>query len=157
MFSEPVLIVRSAARIDSYLDTVLRLSHASTTQYNNDMTSTTIHMYLFLTGDDSGGDPPKPIPNLEVKPPNADGTAASGCGRVGHRQSSFQETPRLSHLGSLGVFLFVAHASVRVRRLRLESVGVAGVHRSRRRRSFSDGQSAALMDGRRRGREHREC
>ena len=33
---------------------------------------------------DSVGDPPLPIPNREVKPNSADGTAFS-CGRVGHR------------------------------------------------------------------------
>ena len=33
---------------------------------------------------DSVGDPPLPIPNREVKPDSADGTALS-CGRVGHR------------------------------------------------------------------------
>ena len=33
---------------------------------------------------DSVGDPPLPIPNREVKPNSADGTAKI-CGRVGHR------------------------------------------------------------------------
>ena len=33
---------------------------------------------------DSVGDPPLPIPNREVKPDSADGTA-NVCGRVGHR------------------------------------------------------------------------
>ena len=33
---------------------------------------------------DSVGDPPLPIPNREVKPVSADGTAKI-CGRVGHR------------------------------------------------------------------------
>ena len=33
---------------------------------------------------DSVGVPPLPIPNREVKPDSADGTALS-CGRVGHR------------------------------------------------------------------------
>ena len=33
---------------------------------------------------DSVGDPPLPIPNREVKPDSADGTAKV-CGRVGHR------------------------------------------------------------------------
>ncbi len=31
-----------------------------------------------------GGDPPGPIPNPEVKPSIADGTAAQGRGRAGH-------------------------------------------------------------------------
>ena len=36
------------------------------------------------SGDHSVGVPPLPIPNREVKPTRADGTALS-CGRVGHR------------------------------------------------------------------------
>ena len=35
-------------------------------------------------GDYSGGAPPLPIPNREVKPVSADGTA--NCGRVGRRR-----------------------------------------------------------------------
>ena len=35
-------------------------------------------------GDYSSGVPPLPIPNREVKPTNADGTA-SNCGRVGNQ------------------------------------------------------------------------
>ena len=38
---------------------------------------------------DSVGDPPLPIPNREVKPNSADGTAFS-CGRVGHRHLFFR-------------------------------------------------------------------
>ena len=38
-----------------------------------------------ILGDDSGGVPPLPIPNREVKPACADGTAMQ-CGRVGNRQ-----------------------------------------------------------------------
>ena len=37
-----------------------------------------------ITAIDSVGDPPLPIPNREVKPDSADGTA-NVCGRVGHR------------------------------------------------------------------------
>ena len=46
---------------------------------------------------DSVGDPPLPIPNREVKPNSADGTAFS-CGRVGHRHFFSEELwliPRL--------------------------------------------------------------
>ena len=39
---------------------------------------------------DSVGDPPLPIPNREVKPNSADGTAFS-CGRVGHRHFFSEE------------------------------------------------------------------
>ena len=45
---------------------------------------------------DSVGDPPLPIPNREVKPDSADGTAKI-CGRVGHRhfykEAGVQKTP----------------------------------------------------------------
>ena len=34
-----------------------------------------IYMPLFRKGDDGGGDTPLPIPNREVKPASADGTA----------------------------------------------------------------------------------
>ena len=40
---------------------------------------------LFIKGDDGGGDTPLPIPNREVKPARADGTAGSPRGRVGRR------------------------------------------------------------------------
>ena len=39
---------------------------------------------------DSVGDPPLPIPNREVKPDSADGTA-NFCGRVGHRHFDRRE------------------------------------------------------------------
>ncbi len=39
-----------------------------------------------ILGDYCGGAPPLPIPNREVKPASADGTAFI-CGRVGRRQS----------------------------------------------------------------------
>ena len=39
---------------------------------------------------DSVGDPPLPIPNREVKPDSADGTA-NVCGRVGHRHFFLRE------------------------------------------------------------------
>ena len=52
---------------------------------------------------DSVGDPPLPIPNREVKPDSADGTAKI-CGRVGHRhfykEAGVQKTPAF--------FLYVA-------------------------------------------------
>ena len=37
-------------------------------------------------GDNGGGVTPVPIPNTEVKPSSADGTAYSFCGRVGRCQ-----------------------------------------------------------------------
>ena len=44
---------------------------------------------------DSVGDPPLPIPNREVKPDSADGTA-NVCGRVGHRHFYFGSSGRKS-------------------------------------------------------------
>jgi hypothetical protein len=46
---------------------------------------TTEYLPLFRKGDDGGGDTPLPIPNREVKPASADGTARSPRGRVGRR------------------------------------------------------------------------
>src|SRR5215210_4611883 len=43
----------------------------------------TTEYILFSKGDDGGGDTPLPIPNREVKPARADGTAGSPRGRVG--------------------------------------------------------------------------
>src|SRR6476660_8029831 len=41
---------------------------------------------LSVSGGDSGGETPVPIPNTAVKPSSADGTARSPCGRVGRRR-----------------------------------------------------------------------
>ena len=41
-------------------------------------------LHTLIKAIDSVGDPPLPIPNREVKPDSADGTA-NVCGRVGHR------------------------------------------------------------------------
>jgi hypothetical protein len=46
-----------------------------------------------ISGGYIGGVPPVPIPNTEVKPSRADGTARFPCGRVG-RCRNFIETPR---------------------------------------------------------------
>ena len=54
-----------------------------------------------LSGGYSGGVPPLPIPNREVKPVIADGTAMQ-CGRVGSRLLSDGE---VSQQGSLSFFL----------------------------------------------------
>src|SRR3954464_1813961 len=53
-----------------------------------------------------GGVPPVPIPNTEVKPSRADGTARFPCGRVG-RCRNIIETPRRPILGR-GALLFPA-------------------------------------------------
>ena len=49
----------------------------------------TTEYILFRKGDDGGGDTPLPIPNREVKPARADGTAGSPRGRVGRRPFFF--------------------------------------------------------------------
>ena len=46
-----------------------------------------------ISGGDSGGVPPLPIPNREVKPACADGTAMQ-CGRVGNRLFSVSKKKR---------------------------------------------------------------
>ena len=59
---------------------------------------------------DSVGDPPLPIPNREVKPDSADGTA-NICGRVGHRhfyRREFQE------IGTLFFLLLIRFSSKKV-------------------------------------------
>ena len=50
---------------------------------------------------DSVGDPPLPIPNREVKPVSADGTAKI-CGRVGHRHFY-----RKGHLERMSFFCYI--------------------------------------------------
>ena len=45
---------------------------------------TRLHLNTLIKAIDSVGDPPLPIPNREVKPDSADGTAKIR-GRVGHR------------------------------------------------------------------------
>ena len=42
-----------------------------------------------MPGDNGGGVTPVPIPNTEVKPSNANDTAALSGGKVGHRQAFF--------------------------------------------------------------------
>ena len=54
---------------------------------------------------DSVGDPPLPIPNREVKPDSADGTA-NICGRVGHRHF-FSRRTLVTNRGS-SFFVYIA-------------------------------------------------
>ena len=72
---------------------------------------------LKASGGYGGGVPPLPIPNREVKPARADGTAMQ-CGRVGHRLFSFlaarkrqraaREEPPKDYFGGFFVlFLYV--------------------------------------------------
>ena len=48
-----------------------------------------------LSDDNSKREPPDPIPNSEVKPLSADGSVGSPHVRVGHRQASLCEKPRI--------------------------------------------------------------
>ena len=53
-----------------------------------------------ILGGDGGGVPPLPIPNREVKPACADGTAMQ-CGRVGNRPFSLRSPPEEQSSGGL--------------------------------------------------------
>ena len=57
-----------------------------------------------ISGGDSGGVPPLPIPNREVKPACADGTAMQ-CGRVGNRLFSLYDLNPPEEQSSGGFFL----------------------------------------------------
>ena len=57
-----------------------------------------------VSGGYIGGALPVPIPNTEVKPSRADGTARSACGRVGRCRNSSQDAPPLTT--SRGASLF---------------------------------------------------
>ena len=64
---------------------------------------------MLYSGGYSAGAPPLPIPNREVKPGRADGTAPQ-CGRVGRRRFSLDVLPFLWNLcssGGEGFFLWV--------------------------------------------------
>ena len=54
----------------------------------------------------SGGDPPLPIPNREVKPARADGTAPPG-GRVGRRRPSGSPSEKQETADPAGSLLFI--------------------------------------------------
>ena len=49
-----------------------------------------IYYIIKYSGGYNIGDPPLPIPNREVKPNRADGTA--NCGRVGYRRFRLEKT-----------------------------------------------------------------
>ena len=70
---------------------------------------------MIQSGGYSPGVPPLPIPNREVKPRRADGTAPQ-CGRVGRRlflkQQSFRRNPReTAFFVSVDVKFFVLFAA----------------------------------------------
>ena len=69
--------------------TNLREQDRETGFHNGDVKDRLLHCTIsryqtLIKAIDSVGDPPLPIPNREVKPDSADGTAKI-CGRVGHR------------------------------------------------------------------------
>src|SRR5690349_874357 len=57
-----------------------------------------------VSGGYIGGVPPVPIPNTEVKPSRADGTARFPCGRVGRCRNFLHDAPPLEQ--SRGASLF---------------------------------------------------
>ena len=93
MFSRPVLIARTLS---------------FTGKIKQETRFELIYLGVFLSakycGGYSGGEPPLPIPNREVKPAIADGTAPPG-GRVGSCRSS---KTRSSHDGRV-FFMFAQH------------------------------------------------
>src|ERR1700737_1349429 len=52
-----------------------------------------------VSGGYIGGVPPVPIPNTEVKPSRADGTARFPCGRVGRCRNIFPRAPPPPFIG----------------------------------------------------------
>ena len=61
-------------------------------------------MSILISGGYSDGAPPLPIPNREVKPVRADGTASSG--RVGSRRF-FQKSPAFHTMWSAGFLVCI--------------------------------------------------
>ena len=70
----------------------------------------TTHVGSETSGGYGAGVPPLPIPNREVKPSGADGTAMQ-CGRVGSRLLSKERSPRI-HDESSGFLLVVGHRAL---------------------------------------------
>ena len=62
------------------------------------------YMSILISGGYSDGAPPLPIPNREVKPVRADGTASSG--RVGSRRF-FQKSPAFHAMWSAGFLICI--------------------------------------------------
>ena len=62
------------------------------------------YMSILISGGYSDGAPPLPIPNREVKPVRADGTASSG--RVGSRRF-FQKSPAFHTMWSAGFLICI--------------------------------------------------
>ena len=77
-------------------------------------------LFSGLPGGHSEWEPPDPIPNSEVKPLSADGSAGSPRARVGHRQALNKKAPS----NSLGLFLCLhpmqSRATIGGQRLQLQ-------------------------------------
>ena len=78
-----------------------------TSFHNGDVRNRLLHCTIsryqtLIKAIDSVGDPPLPIPNREVKPNSADGTAKI-CGRVGHRHFFSRE---FQEIGTLFFFVY---------------------------------------------------
>ena len=79
-----------------------------------------------ISGGYCGGVPPLPIPNREVKPTYADGTAMQ-CGRVGSRLLfEKSEALRVAIFSGLLLFVMPAHVIPRLRHPRSHSLGMQG-------------------------------
>src|SRR5438128_12646053 len=104
-----------------------------------------------VSGGDSGGETPVPIPNTAVKPSSADGTARSPCGRVGRRRILFG-TPGSGLVGvGLAWFEGMRDAPVprpaRVDRLHLPGAGGRGELHAHRRLPDSRPRPARRVRG----------
>src|SRR5205807_7899725 len=63
-----------------------------------------------VSGGDSGGETPVPIPNTAVKPSSADGTARSPCGRVGRRRIYSKQGPGSPGVGGRALCVLASRA-----------------------------------------------
>src|SRR5918998_3319879 len=86
---------------------------------NPRLPAVTTEYTLFRKGDDGGGDTPLPIPNREVKPARADGTAGPPRGRVGRRPFFCSSFATWRWLLSTLKFSFDLGNNVSHRRIRL--------------------------------------
>src|SRR6184192_1659875 len=65
---------------------------------------------LPVSGGESGGETPVPIPNTAVKPSSADGTARSPCGRVGRRRIYSKQGPGSPGVGGRALCVLASRA-----------------------------------------------
>ena len=119
VLSKPVLMVRSASTAcvpDHTRYTLRKEQSIDTTTKPPPLSFTPTVRSAAFAGDDSGGVPPDPIPNSEVKPSYADGTA--GATQWESRSSPAPSRPRgrVQSWIPPGFFLFLAtHPAARSR------------------------------------------